>query len=119
MSGRSLRAGLRRLPLRGATLGMALLGLAHEAKAGDATAGKQKAQMCQTCHGLDGVARLPDVPNISGDSELYFTNQLNAFRSGQRQHEQMSVIASGLSDKDITDLAAWYSSIQVRVTVPN
>jgi cytochrome c553 len=110
---------LRRLLLRGATLGVALLGLAHEAWAGNTIAGKQKAKMCQTCHGLDGVARLPDAPNISGDSELYITNQLNAFRSGQRQHEQMSVIASSLSDEDIADLAAWYSSIQVRVTMPN
>jgi cytochrome c553 len=114
---RSFPAGLQLLPLLGGLLGVAILAL--DAKAADARAGRQKAQMCQTCHGIDGVARLPDAPNIGGESEIYLTNQLTAFRSGARQHEQMSIIASGLSDEDIADLAAWYSSIKFSVTLPN
>lgn len=74
--------------------------------------------MCQTCHGIDGVGKLPDVPHIAGENTEYLVSQLDAFRSGKRQHEQMSIIASGLSDEDIADLAAWYSSIQFTVTVP-
>ena len=86
--------------------------------AADAAAGRQKAAMCQTCHGLDGVGRLPDVPHIAGENTAYLVRQLDAFRSGERRHEQMSIIASGLSDEDIADLAAWYSSIEFTVTVP-
>jgi cytochrome c553 len=87
-------------------------------EAADVAAGRQKAAMCQTCHGIDGVGKLPDVPHIAGENTEYLVSQLDAFRSGERQHEQMSIIASGLSNEDIADLAAWYSSIQFTVTVP-
>jgi cytochrome c553 len=96
----------------------ALLLVAPDALAGDAAAGRVKAQQCQACHGIDGVGKMPDVPNIGGESADYLTRQLEQFRSGDRKHEQMSIIASGLSDEDIGDVAAWYSSIQFEVTVP-
>lgn len=86
--------------------------------AGDAAVGKQKAQQCAVCHGIDGVATVPDAPNIGGESEIYLTRQLEAFRSGERRHEQMSIIAEGLSDEDIADLAAWYASIHFEVRMP-
>jgi cytochrome c553 len=89
------------------------------ALAGDARAGKQKAAMCQMCHGLDGIARMPIAPNIGGENAIYLTTQLKAFRSGKRQHEIMSVIASQLSDDDIANLAAWYASIKITATMPS
>ena len=61
---------------------------------------------CRTCR------------NIGGESDVYLVTQLEHFRSGERQHEQMSIIAEGLSDEDIADIAAWYSSIQFSVTLP-
>jgi cytochrome c553 len=88
------------------------------AQAGDAAVGRQKAQMCQTCHGIDGVAKIPSAPHIAGESEVYLVTQLKAFRSGQRTHEIMSLIAAQLSDEDIDNLAAWYSSIEIEVRVP-
>src|SRR5215218_3055753 len=93
-------------------------GMAARAEAADPAAGRKKAQQCQTCHGIDGVGKMPDVPNIGGESADYLTAQLQHFRSGERKHEQMSIIASGLSDQDIADVAAWYSSIQFTVTLP-
>jgi cytochrome c553 len=44
--------------------------------------------------------------------------QLHAFQSGARQHEQMTIIAQSLSEEDVANLAAWYSSIQVTVKLP-
>jgi len=88
------------------------------ALAADASAGRKKAQQCAVCHGIDGVAKRPDAPNIGGESSMYLTKQLEAFRSGERHHEEMSIIASGLSDEDIADLAAWYSSLQFEVHMP-
>ncbi|MCP1676216.1 cytochrome c553 [Natronocella acetinitrilica] len=85
---------------------------------GDVTAGRAKAQQCIACHGLDGVSRLPDAPHIAGDSAIYLAAQLRAYRSGERNHAQMSIIAKGLSDEDIADLAAWYSSIAFSVELP-
>ncbi len=99
-------------------LTVAICTLPGLAKAADPAAGRKKAQQCQTCHGIDGVGKMPDVPNIGGESAGYLTSQLQHFRSGERQHEQMSIIAQGLSDEDIADIAAWYSSIQFTVTVP-
>ena len=83
------------------------------ANAADAAAGKEKAQMCVVCHGLDGIAKVPDAPNLAGESAIYTTRQLEAFKSGERQHAQMSIIAQGLSDEDIADLAAWYAGIKL------
>ena len=93
--------------------------LATPALAGDAAAGREKAAACRTCHGIDGVARLPNAPHIAGESELYLVAQLRAFRSGERKSEIMAVIAQPLSDEDISDLAAWYSSIEFSVTLPD
>ena len=85
------------------------------AAAGDAGAGKKKAQMCQACHGLDGIAKLPDAPNLAGQNPVYLLKALGDYKSGARKHEVMSVAASTLSPEDIADLAAYYSSIKVTV----
>jgi len=98
--------------------GAALILAAAPALAGDPEAGRKKAAQCRTCHGIDGIARIPEAPHIAGESELYLETQLEAFRSGRREHPIMSMIASGLSDADIADLAAWYASIEISVTLP-
>ena len=84
----------------------------------DAAAGREKAKACQTCHGIDGIAKIPIAPHIAGESEIYLQTQLKAFRSGKREHEIMSVIAEQLSDEDIVDLSDWYASIKISVEVP-
>jgi cytochrome c553 len=86
--------------------------------AADLAAGKRKSVQCAVCHGTNGVAVNPDAPNLAGESAIYIEKQLKAFRSGERKHEQMSLMAQGLSDEDIRDLAAWYSAMTVTVTVP-
>lgn len=86
--------------------------------AGDATAGRQKALMCQTCHGLDGKAKIPEAPNLAGQSELYLIKALKDYRSGARKNDMMSLVAPTLKDKDIDDLAAYYSAIEVTVAPP-
>lgn len=86
---------------------------------GSSQKGKATAQAaCQVCHGLDGVALVPEAPNLSGQQELYLQIQLKAYRAGQRRHEQMSIIARALSDDDIRNLAAWYSGIKITVKIP-
>src|SRR3569623_3746612 len=92
---------------------------AHQsANAANAQAGKAKAQPCSVCHGATGISTLPDAPNIAGQPEIYLTNQLRAFRSGDRRNEVMSLVAKALSDADIADLAAWFSSIHIEVKPP-
>jgi hypothetical protein len=43
--------------------------------AGDVAAGRQKALMCQTCHGLDGTAKIPEAPNLAGQSAIYLNER--------------------------------------------
>jgi cytochrome c553 len=101
-------------------LGLCLLGsLLASWPAWAQAPGRQKAvQMCAVCHGLNGIGVNPDVPNLAGESTLYLEKQLNAFRNGERKHEQMSIIAQGLKEEDVRDLAAWYSGLKVSVEVP-
>ena len=87
--------------------------------AGDPAAGRKIVGQCAACHGQDGIGRMPDVPNLAGESTIYLTKELNAYRSGERDHPQMSIIAKGLSDKQIADLAAWYAALKVTVEMPD
>ncbi len=86
--------------------------------AGNARNGRQKALLCQTCHGLDGLSKLPEAPHIAGQPEPYLIKTMAEYKSGARQNEMMTVVAKELSDQDIADLAAYYTSIEVSVTVP-
>ena len=99
-------------------LSLALCGAA--AAQGDAAAGSQKIRtlQCVSCHGRDGVAKIPEAPNLAGQVQSYLGAALAAYRSGARKNEMMSVVAEKLSDQDIADLAAYYAKIEVRVTPP-
>ena len=108
---------MKRLAMVFAAVCAAASGL-YPALAADPAAGRAKAAMCQVCHGIDGVAKIPIAPHIAGESAIYLQTQLKAFRSGKRVHEIMSVIAKQLSDDDIANLAAWYSSIEFTVEIP-
>jgi cytochrome c553 len=89
------------------------------AHARDAAAGKQKAaQVCNVCHGANGLSTQPNAPHLAGQPAIYTAEQMKAYRSGARKNEVMAVIAKSLTDQDIDNLAAWYESIKVTVDVP-
>ena len=85
---------------------------------GDAKAGHDKAQKCEQCHGLDGISKVPEAPNLAGQVQNYLIEQLRAFKAGTRQNEMMSLVAPTLTPQDIEDLAAYYHSIPVTVGKP-
>ena len=87
--------------------------------ADDVAEGRAKADAaCALCHGPNGVASMPGAPNLAGQQAIYLSEQLKNYRSGKRHHEVMSYIAKPLTDAEITQLAAWYSSIKVTVEAP-
>jgi cytochrome c553 len=88
---------------------------AGTAQAADPAAGRMKAAMCAACHGAQGIAVAPDAPNLAGQPEMYLAEQLRAYKSGKRRHDVMTLMAKPLSDADIDNLAAWFSSIKVEV----
>jgi cytochrome c553 len=90
------------------------LGLSLSAAAQDAKAGEKKAAMCIGCHGIpDYKASFPEVyrvPKIAGQNAKYIISALNQYKKGDRKHPTMRGIAASLSDQDIADLAAFYST---------
>ena len=100
------------------TIAFCIAAFSVPVSAGDLAVGKKKARACRTCHGIDGLARIPIAPHLAGESRVYIETQLKAFRSGKREHEMMTVVAEGLSDEDISDLAAWYSAIEITAKMP-
>ncbi|MCX2860656.1 cytochrome c [Paucibacter sp. PLA-PC-4] len=89
------------------------------AGAQDIAAGRAKAQACAVCHGPLGISSQPDAPHLAGQSAIYLSSQLKAYRSGARLHEVMAVMAKPLSDADIANLAAWYAAIRIEAHAPN
>ena len=72
-----------------------------------------KAAMCIGCHGIPGYRmaypHVYHVPMISGQNAKFLESALNAYKAGERKHPTMGAIAATLSDKDISELAAYYS----------
>ena len=93
-----------------------VFGFAFPAVAADVNAGKAKADaICAVCHGAQGIATLPNAPNLAGQPQIYLAEQLKNYRSGKRTHEVMGVIAKPLSDQDIENTSAWYASLQMEL----
>lgn len=92
--------------------GTLLLAGGSAAVAADLAAGKAKAASCAGCHGVDGISNNPLWPNLAGQKAPYLVKQLKAFRDGARQDPMMSAMARPLTDADIENLAAYYSSLE-------
>jgi cytochrome c553 len=110
--------GPARIGLAACVLLASAIWATHPAAAGDPAAGRKKAAVCRACHGMDGLSRRPDAPHIAGQSALYMRAQLVKYRSGERLHPLMNVVAKTLSDADIDDLVAYYSNIEITVVAP-
>ncbi|MGV2865915.1 c-type cytochrome, partial [Achromobacter sp. AGC39] len=67
---------------------------------------------CANCHGLRGMGEGPLIPRLAGQSREYFTDQMNAFRNGSRQNDDVGVMrafSQRLTDAEIQALAAYYA----------
>jgi len=77
---------------------------------GDADAGKSKAAICAACHSADGNSIVPNWPKIAGQHAQYLERQVTLIKGGSRPVPEMAGIVIGLSDQDIADIAAYFSS---------
>ncbi|PFG55590.1 cytochrome c553 [Vibrio sp. ES.051] len=95
---------------------MALSMLSGQAFAGgNVEAGQAKAGVCAACHGADGIATIPAYPNLKGQNEQYIISSIKAYKNKERNGGLAAVMqaqASLLSDEDIENLAAYYSSLK-------
>ena len=85
--------------------------MATETKtSGDVEAGKAKSASCAACHGADGNSLNPEWPKLAGQHEDYLLKQMNYFYAGERENATMKGMVQGLSESDMQNLAAYYSS---------
>ena len=82
--------------------------------AGSVEAGQAKSATCMACHGMDGNSLSPEWPNLASQHTVYIERQLRAFKAGERKNDLMSPMAMILTEEDMADLAAYFSSQQVR-----
>jgi cytochrome c553 len=84
------------------------------APVGDPARGHNKAATCLGCHSIPGYkADFPvvySVPMIGGQNAKYIENALKAYQKGERRFPSMMATAKSLSDQDIADVAAYFSS---------
>jgi len=85
---------------------------------GDPVAGREKAESerCIECHGVDGQgaghanSAEGKFAKLAGQYPDYILKQIRDFRSGARKHDQMAIMARSVSDEDVLDIAAYFSS---------
>ena len=90
-------------------------GASFAVAAGDIEAGANKVSMCVGCHGIPNYKtafpKTYRVPRIAGQKVEYLVSALKAYREGQRSHPSMKAVAGSMTDQDIADIAAYYSSL--------
>ncbi|WP_394559966.1 c-type cytochrome [Aquipseudomonas alcaligenes] len=82
---------------------------------GDAEAGKAKTAVCAACHGADGNSAAPNFPKLAGQGERYLLKQMHDIKGGKRTVLEMTGLLTNLSDQDMADIAAYFSSQQMSV----
>ncbi|SAL45651.1 c-type cytochrome [Caballeronia humi] len=85
--------------------------------------GATLALRCTMCHGERGMSDA-NSPNLAGQYAVVIYKQLLDYQHGARTNAVMSPMAKNLSDQDMRDLAAYYSSLpkpaaQHRVSTSN
>jgi cytochrome c553 len=87
----------------------AIVGAAQAA--GNAEAGKAKSATCVGCHGATGQGVAPN-PAIASKPEAQLVQALKDYKSGAKPNPVKRGITAALSDQDMEDLAAYYSSLK-------
>ena len=87
---------------------------------GDIAKGQEIAgKVCAACHGPDGNSPLSANPSLAGQHAEYIYKQLGNFKSkdgkpAERNNAIMAGMAAPLSDDDMKNVAAYYSSQAAR-----
>ena len=68
-------------------------------------------RQCAACHGVDGIAKDVEIPNLRGQHDRYIAEQLRNFRSGKRHSSEMHYLSRHLTDEEIDALAQFYAEM--------
>ena len=77
----------------------------------DISKGEEKSQVCIACHGERGISQQDNYPHLHGQRQTYLLRQLRTFRDGgDRRDPIMTPMLENMTDQDLVNLAAYYSS---------
>jgi cytochrome c553 len=107
---------MNRWIITAAALGLTFAAATHAA---NPEAGKEKSRTCAACHGQDGNSATADFPRLAGQHHDYLAKTLRDYKTGKRKNAIMAPQAANLSDRDIEDLAAYFSHQNGLVTRKN
>lgn len=77
----------------------------------DIGAGQKRAAACFACHNANGISKIPGTPHLAGQERSYVEAALKAYRDGTRQNPTMNAMAKPLNDRDIGNIAAYFSML--------
>lgn len=81
--------------------------------------GKDRAVLCNQCHGEDGNSTKPSVPNLASQNPVYLLNQIEKFADGRRKNFVMNALSKNFSRDDKENLAVFYASMKVNASKTN
>ena len=85
------------------------------AQAASIYAGKAKAAaVCSQCHGVRATSADAPFPPLAGRDEEYLETALKQYRDKTRVSDIMNNIAGSLTDRDINNIASYYSRLKTK-----
>jgi len=85
---------------------------------GSIAAGKEKAQVCNNCHGANGKAPVAMFPSVAGLPEQYLYWKLVEFKNSLRSDSIMTPLVANNTIEDLRDIAVFYASLPLEVPSP-
>ena len=90
-----------------------ILSFSISSQAASIYAGQAKAAaVCSQCHGIRSTSAEAPFPPLAGRDQEYLESALKQYRDKTRISDIMNNIAGSLSDRDINNIAAYYSRLK-------
>jgi cytochrome c553 len=76
--------------------------------------GREAAQACAGCHGVDGNSTTPGIPTLAGQQPLYFISAVKDYLNGDRKmaSKEKTAMVKALNQVDIEAMALYFASQQ-------
>lgn len=84
-----------------------------------APAAPERVAACAGCHGADGNSLTPGIPSLAGQPKVFIENVLVLTREGMRSNAVMQGLMKGVSDREIVEIAKYYSALPTHFTAPS
>src|SRR5215470_6880618 len=74
---------------------------------------------CAPCHGDGGISERPGIPSLVGQDPQYLVPAMKAYTIGERKHDLMRLVLTGVGEAELHDIALYYArQIPARAQTP-